>query len=92
MANIQSAKKQARQSERRRIRNRVVRSSMRNYVKVARLALESKDVQAAESAVQVAISQLDRAASKRIIHSNQASRSKSRLMKQLATLQAQDSK
>lgn len=87
MANTKSAKKQARQNERHRLRNKAVRTRTRNAVKKARVALASGDSQMAAEATGHAVAQLDRAASKGIIHKNAASRSKSRLMRQLAVLQ-----
>lgn len=82
MANIKSAMKRIRQSEKRRARNRVVRSRMRTYVKRANTALASGEEDAVE-AVRAAIAELDRAAKKGVIHANNAARRKSRLMKKL---------
>ncbi len=82
MANIKSAIKRIRQSEKRRVRNRAVRSRMRTYVKQANTAIVTGEEDAVE-AVRAAISELDRAAKKGIIHSNNAARRKSRLMKKL---------
>lgn len=86
MANTASAKKQVRQNEKHRLRNQAVRTRTRNAVKKARVALAGDDAQVAAEATQQAVVQLDRAATKGIIHKNAASRSKSRLMKQLAAL------
>lgn len=86
MANTSSAIKAVRQNERRRLRNRMVRSATRTRVKKARVALVGSDSEAAQSAILEAISSLDRAAQKGIIHRNAAARTKSRLMKQLAKL------
>lgn len=86
MANTTSAIKAIRQSERRRRRNRMVRSATRTQVKKARVALTQSDPQAAESAIQDAVVALDKAAQKGIIHRNAAARRKSRLMKQLNRL------
>ena len=87
MANIRSAIKRVRQSARRRVRNRIVRSSMRTFVKKARTILEEGDQALAAGAVREAISALDKAAQKGIIHRNSADRRKSRLMKRLSTLE-----
>ena len=87
MANIKSAIKRVRQSARRRVRNRIVRSSMRTFVKKARTILEEGDKAQAAGAVREAISALDKAAQKGIIHRNSADRRKSRLMKRLSTLE-----
>ena len=81
MANTKSAIKAARQSEVRRQRNLVVRSSTRTAMKKAREAVETGTQEEALSAVQQASQALDRAAQKRILHKNNAARRKSRLMK-----------
>ena len=87
MANIKSAIKRNRQNEKRRLRNRYFRGQARAFVKKARLAIENGDVEAARVATQQAVSALDKAAEKGIIHKNNAARRKSRLMKQLAALE-----
>ena len=86
MANIASAKKRIRQNTKRRARNRLYISRSRKYVKEARFALESGEYQTAEQAVNKATIELDRAASKGVIHRNNASRRISRLQKHLAAL------
>ncbi|MGI6209525.1 MAG: 30S ribosomal protein S20 [Anaerolineae bacterium] len=86
MANTQSAIKAARQNERRRRRNRMVRSATRTQVRKARTALIQGDPQQAEEAIRQAVVALDKAAQKGIIHRNSASRRKSRLMRQLNRL------
>ena len=84
MPNTKSAKKALRQNKKRRLRNRSQRSALRTFVKKARLAIQSADVETAESAVRVAVKKLDQAAAKRLIHPNKAARLKSRLMRRLA--------
>lgn len=84
MANIKSAIKRNKQNEKKRIRNRVYRGEARTYVARARTAIEGKDAEAAKAATLAAISALDKAAQKGVIHKNNAARRKSRLMKQLA--------
>lgn len=86
MANTASAAKRARQSEKRRTRNRLIRSRMRNCVRRARVALASGDREAAESVVRQACRELDKAAQKGVIHRNTAARTKSRLAQKLNTL------
>lgn len=88
MANHKSALKRIRNSERKRERNRVYRSTTRTEVKKARQALASGDIPTSEEAIVAAISQLDKAATKGVIHKNGASRRKSRLMIQLNRLKA----
>jgi small subunit ribosomal protein S20 len=75
--------KRIRSSEKRRQRNRIVRGSTRTSVKKARTSIGGKDMAVAEAAVQEAVSALDRAAAKGVIHKNNAARRKSRLMRQL---------
>lgn len=87
MANKKSAIKRIKQNEKRRLRNRVFRGGARTAVKKARLALESGNVEEAKAATMAAVSALDKAAEKKIIHANNASRRKGRLMKQLAQLE-----
>lgn len=88
LANSKSAEKRIRVSERRRLRNRPFRSAARTYVKKAELAIATGDKEAAQAAVLVATSQLDRVASKGVIHPNNAARRKSRLMKKYNALGA----
>ena len=87
MANTASAKKRVRQNEKRRMRNRVWLTRARSTVKEARIAIDSKDSEASIAAVNTAISSLDQAASKGVIHKRNAARRKSRLMKKLSTLE-----
>ncbi len=79
MANIKSAEKRNRQNKKRRELNRVWRGGSRTAVKKARLAIEGGAEDSAE-ALRVAVRALDKAANKGIIHKNNASRRKSRLM------------
>jgi small subunit ribosomal protein S20 len=89
LANTKSAIKAVRQSERKRVRNRVVVSSTRTYVKKVRAAIESGDVEQSREALLRAISALDKAAQKGIMHKNTAARSKSRLTRRLNALAAE---
>lgn len=86
MANTKSALKRIRQTEKRRDRNRIFRGRARTYVKKARLAIEGGSIDEARKETMIAVSALDKAAEKGIIHKNNASRRKSRLMKKLAAL------
>ncbi len=88
MANHKSAIKRIRQNNKRRDYNRTWRSRARTFVKKARTTIEGSDVPAAEEAVRVAIQDLDKAASRGIIHANNAARRKSRLMRQLNALKS----
>ena len=80
MANSKSAAKRARVAERRRVRNRRYRSASRTLIRRAESYIAQADEQAAAGAVLNAISMLDRAAAKGVIHPNNAARRKSRLM------------
>lgn len=88
MANHKSAIKRILQSEKRREHNRLFRSRARTFVKRARTAQSGTDLNAAQAATIEAVRELDKAASKGVIHKRNAARRKSRLMKQLAALQS----
>ncbi len=83
MANIKSQIKRNRQNEKSRLRNRNLRGAARTAVTIARDAFTENDPETKE-AVLKAISTLDKAAEKGVIHKNNASRRKGRLMKRLA--------
>jgi small subunit ribosomal protein S20 len=83
MANTRSAIKRIRQNEKRREHNRTYRSRARTFVKKARTTQQGTDLNAAIEATRLAIKDLDMAASRGVIHPNNAARRKSRLMKQL---------
>lgn len=85
MANIKSQIKRNKQNEQRRLRNRVIRGTARAALKSARTALTESSPSSKE-AVLTAISRLDKAAQKGVLHKNNVARRKSRLMKALATL------
>ena len=78
-----SSQRTARVSERKRVYNKPVRSSLKTQVKEAKNLMDSKEAGKAEQAVNEAVSALDRAAQKKIIHRNTAGRQKSRLMAKL---------
>ncbi|TAK31330.1 MAG: 30S ribosomal protein S20 [Chloroflexota bacterium] len=88
MANTKSALKAARVSERRRSRNKPIVSAVRTYVGKAAKAVTAKDPSGAPAAVLQAVKALDKAASKGVIHPNNAARRKSRLMKKLNAVQS----
>jgi small subunit ribosomal protein S20 len=83
LANIKSQIKRNRQNEKSRLRNRNLRGAARTAVAAARDAFTENDPETKE-AVLKAISTLDKAAEKGVIHKNNASRRKGRLMKRLA--------
>lgn len=87
MPNIKSAIKRNKQNEKRRLRNRYFRGRARTFIKQARQEIESEQIEEARAATLTAVSALDKAAKKGILHKNNASRRKSRLMKKLAALE-----
>jgi small subunit ribosomal protein S20 len=85
VANIKSQIKRNRQSEAARVRNKAVRSEMKTRTKRAVTAAEEGTADAAEM-LRLAIKRIDKAASKGVIHKNQAARRKSRLVKRTSTV------
>ena len=85
MANIKSQIKRNRQNDKRRLRNRAFRGSARAAVIKAQEAIVGGDAETTKTAVAAAISRLDKAAEKGVIHKNAAARRKGRLMKKLTT-------
>lgn len=85
MANIRSALKRIRQNEKRRLRNRVIRTRVRTAVKAARTALSDKSPNVS-ALVTEAIQLLDKAVTKGVIHRNTAARKKSALAHRFTTL------
>jgi len=85
MPNNPAAEKRMRQEQKRRAHNRSVKSLVKTQVTKARQAIADpgSDVEEAINTVRAAVSELDRAAKKGVIHKNNAARRKSRLMKQL---------
>ncbi len=83
MANSKSARKRIRTAARNFERNREYRSSSRTLVKRAELAILAGDQEVAQAAVSSAVAALDRTASKKVIHPNNAARRKGRLMAKL---------
>jgi len=78
-----SALKAVRSSEKKQLRNRSMKSATKSYIAKAERLIQGSEQDAAKVAVVKAISALDKAAKKKIIHPNTASRRKSRLMKKL---------
>jgi small subunit ribosomal protein S20 len=86
VANIKSQKKRILTNEKARQRNVAVKSALKTTVRRFRTAADSGDAAAATAALQVASKALDKAASKGIIHKNQAANRKSGMAKQVAGL------
>lgn len=83
-----SAQKRHRQSLKKKARNRVVRSEMRNEIRKVREIVAKGDGAAAASELKAAMKIIDKAASKGVIHRNTASRYISRLSKQVGATSA----
>ena len=86
MANIKSQIKRNRTNEAARQRNVAVKSALKTAVRRFRAAADAGDAEAATSALQVASKALDKAASKGVIHKNQAANRKSGMAKRLSSL------
>lgn len=84
MANIKSALKQWHASLRRRARNRTINTAVKTYVsRAVGVIAAGGSAEASTAAVRQAVTSLDKAANKGLLHANNASRRKSRLMKRL---------
>ena len=86
MAHHKSAIKRIKQNAKRCERNKHVRSTLRTFIKRVREAAAGNDATAAKEALAAAIPVIDSAASKGIIHPNNASRNVSRLTRLVGTL------
>jgi len=86
MANIKSQIKRNRQNQKRRMRNRAIRSELRTRSRA--VLIDAKAGQLDDKALAAAMSRIDTAAAKGIIHGNTASRQKSRLQKRLNGLES----
>jgi len=87
VANIRSQIKRNRQNERRRLRNKSVRSELRTRTKAAVVAAE-QGVDDSVDALRLAVRRIDKAAAKGVIHKNQAANRKSRLMRRINAIEA----
>ncbi|MEL6870137.1 MAG: 30S ribosomal protein S20 [Pseudomonadota bacterium] len=88
MANIKSAKKRARTSEKRRLANMAQRSRLRTYIKGVIANVEKGDKEAALASFKAAVPVIDNMAGKGIVHKNKAARHKSRLNKMIVAMSA----
>lgn len=86
MPNIKSAIKRVKTSNKNRERNMSQKSALRTAIKTFEQAVEKQDVEVAKSALITATKKLDKAVTKGLIHKNNASRQKSRLMKRFNSL------
>jgi small subunit ribosomal protein S20 len=86
VANIKSQMKRIKTNEKARLRNKAVKSSLKTAIRKAREAAAAGDVEKATELQRVAARKLDKAASKGVIHKNQAANKKSALASQVASL------
>ena len=88
MPKSSSAQKEMRVAERRRLHNKPIRTMCKTSIAKAERLIFSGELESAQAAVVAAITTLDKAAKKGVIHPNNAARRKSRLMKKLNQAQA----
>ncbi len=81
MANIKSAKKRILVAEKRAARNKSIRSAVKTSIKKVEAAVAANDKEAAQAALNAAVSKISKAASKGVYHKNTAGRKISRLSK-----------
>jgi small subunit ribosomal protein S20 len=86
VANIKSQIKRNKQNEKRRLRNKAVKSELRTYVRKFREAADTGNLDEANAAMRAACRKLDKAVSKGVIHKNQAANRKSAIAKRVAAL------
>lgn len=87
MANIKSQKKRIKTAEKARLRNRAIKSELKTATRAVRDAVASGDAQLAQVTAQKANRLFDKAASKGVIHKNQAANRKSGIAKLANTVQ-----
>jgi small subunit ribosomal protein S20 len=88
MANTASARKRIRQTEKRNIRNRARKSRVRTYLRKVEQAIAGGDAGTAQEALRAAQPELQRAATKGVMHRNTVARKLSRLSARIKTLGA----
>jgi small subunit ribosomal protein S20 len=81
LANIKSAMKRAKKAKVRALRNRTIKSTVKTMIKRFEEAVQAANVEEAKIRLQKAIKTIDKAASKGILHKNNAANKKSRLTK-----------
>jgi small subunit ribosomal protein S20 len=88
VANIKSQIKRNRQNEKARLRNKSVKSSLKTVIRKFNEASSAGDLETANTLLRVASRQLDKAASKGVIHKNQAANRKSAIAKRVTSISA----
>ncbi len=86
MANIKSAKKRIRVSQKKHDRNKSIKSGVKTAIKKVETAVAANDRTAAQEALREAISKINKAATKGVYHKNNAARKVSRITKEVNTL------
>lgn len=86
MPNIKSAIKRVKVSEKKNLRNRIAKTKVKTAVKKYDTAVTAGDKAAAEALMRAASGEVDKAASKGVIHRNAANRKKAQLAKKLNTI------
>lgn len=86
MANIKSAKKRILVNETKAARNKAIRSKVKTAIKKVEAAVAAGDKAAAQAALLVATSEIDKATSKGVYHKNTSSRKVSRLSKAVSSM------
>ncbi len=86
MANIKSQIKRNKQNEKARLRNKAVKSSLKTSVRRFREAADADDAEKVTETMRAALTKLDKAVSKGVIHKNQAANRKSAIAKRAAQL------
>jgi small subunit ribosomal protein S20 len=88
MPNIKSQIKRLRQAEKRRLRNKSIKSQVKTFIKKFEAALASGNIEEAEKAFILAQKKIDQAVSKGVFHKNTGSRKVAKLAKKLAAAKA----
>jgi small subunit ribosomal protein S20 len=87
VANIKSQIKRNKQNEKARLRNKAVKSSLKTSVRRFREAADAGDAEKVTETMRTALTKLDKAVSKGVIHKNQAANRKSAIAKRAAQLE-----
>ena len=86
MANIKSAKKRIRTSEKKAAANKAVKTGVKTVTKKVRAAVEAGDKTAAQEALKQATSAIEKAATKGVLHKNNAANKVSKLAKSVSKM------
>ena len=86
MANIKSAKKRIKVIEQKTLRNKMIKSKVKTYIKKVDALIAAGDKAAAQAALVAATSEIDKAETKGVYHKNTASRKVSRLAKAVSAM------